>query len=265
MQGKDRKFILLSFDVEEFDMPLNYGQSVVTDEQLEIGHKGLQTVMDMLETFPLVKATFFTTGHFANRYPNSIYKISLHHEIASHSYFNSGYVENHLFLSKQTLESITQQPVYGLRMPQMSEVDIEMVKNTPYVYDSSINPTWLPTRYNNLQKPRRFFLENGVIRIPASVSTYLRIPLFWLSFKTFPYKLFSLLAKATLKTDGYLCLYFHPWEFVDITSYQIPWYAKRQCKGDLLEKMARLIRELSKEADFITMYEFSQYVKRGTL
>ena len=33
--------ILLSFDVEEFDMPLEYGFPIPPDQQMEIGKKGL--------------------------------------------------------------------------------------------------------------------------------------------------------------------------------------------------------------------------------
>ena len=261
MQGKDRNYVLLSFDVEEFDMPLNYGQFIDKDEQLDIGHKGLLTLMNMLGKHTSLKGTFFTTAFFANKYPDSICKISLSHEIASHTYFNSSFKEKDFLLSKQALEAIINKRVYGLRMPQMREVDINKVKEVPYVYDASINPTWLPRRYNNLHRPRSYFVEKEVIRIPASVSPFFRIPLFWISFKIFPYYLFIHLARAALKKDGYLCLYFHPWEFIDISSYRIPWYAKRQSKTVLLGKLEQLIKDLSKEADFITMYEFSQQIK----
>jgi len=53
---------------------------------------------------------------------------------------------------------------------------------------------------------------------------------------------------------------FHPWEFTDITDYHLPWYAKRHCGELMLKKLTILIRDLKKEADFITMQD---YVERN--
>jgi hypothetical protein len=35
-----RPVILLTFDVEEFDMPLEYGQRIGEAEQMRVGHEG---------------------------------------------------------------------------------------------------------------------------------------------------------------------------------------------------------------------------------
>ncbi len=58
MQRKDKKYILLSFDVEEFDTPLNYKDYIGPNEQLAIGQKGLLNLMKMLAFHEKVKATF---------------------------------------------------------------------------------------------------------------------------------------------------------------------------------------------------------------
>ena len=260
MPGKDRKFILLSFDVEEFDIPLKYNQRIGENEQLLIGHKGLLNIMEMLGGHEQVTGTFFTTSHFAKRFPESIRKISLHHEIASHTCFNSSFKINDLLISKNELETIIQKPIFGLRMPQMQEPVMDIVSKVPYAYDASLNPTWIPGHYNNLRKSRTTFHEKGVIRIPASVSPNLRIPLFWLSFKNFPYSYFKYLANAALKKDGYLSLYFHPWEFTDISCYSIPWYTKRPDNYVLLNKLHRLINDFKNETDFIGMHDFSNQI-----
>lgn len=122
-----------------------------------------------------------------------------------------------------------------------------------YQYDSSINPTWLPGRYNNFHLPRTIYHEGGVKRIPASVSPGIRIPLFWLSFKNMPYSLYLELCKQTLSKDGYCCLYFHPWEFTPIEQFGLPGYTRRWCGPKLVERLRRLVTDLSKEADFGTM------------
>lgn len=256
MQGKNRKFVLLSFDVEEFDTPLNYNQHIGLQEQLAVGHKGLMNLMELLGSEEQVTCTFFTTACFAENFSKTVREISISHEIASHTCSNSTFNKGELELSKNILESIIQKPVYGLRMPQMQEPDMEEVSRVPYAYDASINPCWLPGRYNNWGKPRTAFREKNVIRIPASVSANLRIPLFWLSFKKFPYPYFRYLARKALEKDGYLSLYFHPWEFTDIHEYQIPRYVKLPSDNLLLFRLDRLIRDLKKDADFISMYDF---------
>lgn len=138
----------------------------------------------------------------------------------------------------------------------MRSVDMSEVKKAGYQYDSSINPTWLPGRYNNLHLPRTLYTDAGMLRLPASVSPNLRIPLFWLSFKNMPLQLFKFLAIQTLKKDGYLCLYFHPWEFVDINHYQLPLFTRRWCNDRLLDRLEETIQFLQKEGEFISTRSF---------
>jgi hypothetical protein len=90
-------------------------------------------------------------------------------------------------------------------------------------------------------------------RIPASVSPNLRIPLFWLSFKNMPYQLFKSLCIQTLHKDGYICLYFHPWEFTPINDFKLPVYTRRWCGAELVNRLMQLIGDLKNEGDFIPM------------
>ena len=158
--------------------------------------------------------------------------------------------------SKIVLEQIAQKNVTGLRMPRMRFVEIEEVKNAGYQYDSSINPTILPGRYNNLHLPRTIFQENHLTRIPASVSPKIRLPLFWLGFKNYPYPLFKKWCIDALNKDGYLCLYFHPWEFTSLQKYQLPWYAKRIDHSALVERLERLINDLGDIATFSSIENY---------
>ncbi|WP_343688356.1 polysaccharide deacetylase family protein [Chitinophaga sp.] len=250
--------ILLSFDVEEFDMPLEYGHHISLQEQLTEGFKGLQAVMQMIGQTG-IRATFFTTANFACHYPNLIKSLAADHEIASHTYFHSEFKLSHLVESRLVLEKLIDKPVLGLRMPRMMPVKMEDVKAAGYIYDSSINPTWIPGRYNNLHLPRNVYIDNDILRVPASVSPHFRIPLFWLAFKNMPYGVFKYLVKQTLVRDGHVCLYLHPWEFTDIDKYQIPGYAKRWSGELLCERLIRLIEDLSDEGEFITMYDFLKH------
>jgi hypothetical protein len=247
--------VLLSFDVEEFDMPLEYGQDVPMEQQFETGYEGFKVTMDIIDS-AAVPATLFTTANFANQYRSFMQSLKAHHEIASHTFYHSSFKNEDLLSSRTTLEDICQKPVRGLRMPRMRPVEMQAVKAAGYLYDSSINPTWVPGRYNNLGLPRTIYKQEGMLRLPASVSATLRIPLFWLSFKNFPYWLFLYWAKQAIKKDGYVCLYFHPWEFVDLSMYKIPGYTKRLAGVGLQKRLAKLISDLKVENDFCTIDEY---------
>ncbi len=259
-----RGYILLTFDVEEFDIPLEYGYKIEPDEQLEIGKKGLDVLMPLINAHA-ISTTMFTTANFALHFPEAVKQMAEHHEIGSHTYYHSRFENADLLKSKQTLEEISGKLVTGLRMPRMQKANIYEIKKAGYVYDCSINPTWIPGRYNNLHKPRVFYNEDGIIRIPASVSPIMRLPLFWLGFKNYPYKLFRRLCFKCLEADGYVCLYFHPWEFVDINQYTLPGYVKNLCGEQLLNRLNNLIQDLRKEFEFSSIQRFlnTHNIKEG--
>ncbi|MES2002945.1 MAG: polysaccharide deacetylase family protein [Bacteroidota bacterium] len=252
------RYVLLSFDVEEFDMPLEYNFAISPEEQMAVGKRGLSAIQPVLSD-PSIQATLFTTANFAMHFPKEIRELAGQHEIASHTFYHSDFTDEHLLLSKQKLEEISGQAVTGLRMPRMRKVAMSEVKKAGYAYDSSVNPTWLPGRYNNFHLPRTMYRDEGMLRVPASVSPGIRMPLFWLSFKNLPYAVFKILALQTLKKDGYLCLYFHPWEFTDIENYGLPGFTKKLNGQPLLQRLLQLINDLKKEADFITM---DAYIKQ---
>ncbi len=250
-------FVLLSFDVEEFDLPTEYHQPIGPEEQLSVGYKGVQAIAPILQQHQ-VACTLFTTAHYATHFPSQIQELAIQHEIASHTYYHSTFEEGHLLQSRLQLEEISGKPVTGLRMPRMKKVAMSEVKKAGYQYDSSINPTYIPGRYNNFNLPRTLYKEEGLIRIPTSVTPHFRIPLFWLAFKNFPYTLFKQLALQTLRKDGYLCLYIHPWEFVNIQQYKLPGYLTKMCGEPLQQRLYQLIYDLKKEALFTTMESFIQ-------
>ena len=256
----DNNKIILTFDVEEFDMPLEYNQTISVAEQMHIGKLGLDAITPILLQ-PDIACTLFTTANFAQHYPESIATLAQTNEIASHTFYHSSFEEKDLLLSKIALEKIIGQPIFGLRMPRMRAVAMQAVIDAGYSYDSSINPTYLPGRYNNFHLPRKKYVDAGMVRFPVSVTPNLRIPLFWLSFKNFPYFLFKKLAIQTLKKDGYLSLYFHPWEFTDISHIQIPIFTKRHAGTVLLNRLQQLITDLKNEGSFCTMHQYLQLNK----
>ena len=250
--------IALTFDVEEFDLPLEYGQSITPADQMLIGNNGLTAVTALLLQHQ-IECTLFTTANFATHFPNEIKALAQVHEIASHSFYHSSFEIADLLKSKQALEQITGKPITGLRMPRMLAVDMKDVLHAGYQYDSSINPTYIPGRYNNLKLPRKMYMQENLLRMPVSVTPNLRFPLFWLSFKNLPYAVFKQMAIQTLKKDGYLSLYFHPWEFTDISHIKIPFYTKRHSGTVLLNRLNQLIIDLKKEGSFCSIQHLLEF------
>ncbi len=234
--------IYLSFDIEEFDMPKEYGYDIAFERQIAISRKGLTAILDLLKKHQM-RATFFSTVVFAQQVPDLINRlIEEGHELASHTYYHSDFENEHLKRSKEALEQQFWVTVEGLRMPRMLEVSAEEVKKAGYRYNSSVNPTFLPGRYNKLHVPKRFFNENGLWQIPAAVSWF-RFPLFWLSFHNLPLWLYRFLLKRSVKSIGYAALYFHPWEFTDLhqKEFNFPAYVMRNSGEKMITRFDSLL------------------------
>ena len=234
--------IYLSFDIEEFDMPKEYGYDIAFERQIAISRKGLTAILDLLKKHQM-RATFFSTVVFAQQVPDLINRlIEEGHELASHTYYHSDFENEHLKRSKEALEQQFGVTVEGLRMPRMLEVSAEEVKKAGYRYNSSVNPTFLPGRYNKLHVPKRFFNENGLWQIPAAVSWF-RFPLFCLSFHNLPLWLYRFLLKRSVKSIGYAALYFHPWEFTDLhqKEFNFPAYVMRNSGEKMIARFDSLL------------------------
>jgi len=237
--------ILLSYDVEEFDMPMEYGGAIDLQQQLAISTQGMERLLTLLGKYG-IKCTFYCTATFALNRKALIQELNKSgFEIASHGYYHSQFQEEDLKRSKDVLEEITGSQVFGYRMARMMPLNIHAVRQAGYVYNSSLNPTWIPGRYNNLKQPRIPFHEGGVLQFPASVSPRLRIPLFWLAFHNYPLDVYLALCKKALKTDGYANIYFHPWEFVDykgIGGARYPGYVTRNSGAAMIKRTEKLLQ-----------------------
>ncbi len=256
------KFILLGFDVEEFDVPLEYGQLIPEQQQMEQSLEGLIKIEDLLQRLQ-VPATFFTTANFALKYPAVIQRLAATHEIASHTFYHSKFQDSDLLDSRLELERITGRKITGLRMPRMNVLPEKLVKEAGYLYDSSLHPTWIPGKYNHFGRPRKYYFQEELLCIPASVSPFLRIPLFWLSFKNFPFAIYKRLSLQALRRYGYLVLYFHPWEFTSLDCYRIPRYVRKPDGDPLLKRLEKLLFFLKSKGRFITMDEFRCIASRN--
>ncbi|HDK42737.1 MAG TPA: polysaccharide deacetylase, partial [Candidatus Pacearchaeota archaeon] len=182
------KRILLTFDVEEFDLPREFNQNISEEEMYEISKNGLFAVINLLDKHS-IKATFFTTSNFAKKYPKIIKDLSKQgHEIACHGYSHSDDYLNSLSnikIAKQEIEKIIKSKINGFRAPRFKIKNILGLSEFGFIYDSSLHPTWIPGRYMNLFKKRKIHKIEDITEIPLSTLPILRLPIFWLAFKNF--------------------------------------------------------------------------------
>ncbi len=256
-----RPCVLLSFDVEEFDIPGEYGRDLDAATQFAVSWAGLNAVLALLAQLQ-VRATFFVTANFALQYPELIRDMAQTHEIASHGFYHGSFQRGDLAESKRAIAAISQTPVQGFRMARLQPVDDADIHAAGYDYNSSLNPTWIPGRYNHLTKPRRYYYAHQVLNIPVSVTPLVRFPLFWLSFKNLPLWLYQWACRWTLQCDRYLVLYFHPWEFTTIQGFGLPCYIRRHAGVPMLRRLERLLSGLQPQTAFITYTEFWDQVNR---
>ena len=256
--------ILLSFDTEEFDVPREHGVDFTLEQGMEVSIAGTIRILDMLKQND-VKATFFCTGNFATHAPEVMKRIiDEGHEVACHGVDHWEPKETDFMKSKEIVESITGRKVYGYRQPRMFAVVESEIKRAGYSYNSSLNPAFIPGRYMHLTEKRTWFMKDGVLQIPASVSPWFRFPLFWLSLHNQPWTWYKVLTNWTLRHDGYFVTYFHPWEFYDLKAhpeFKMPFIIRNHSGMEMVERLDRLIKQFKKHHyNFITFKEFTDNV-----
>lgn len=249
--ARQARKILFSVDLEEFDIPEEYGFSVPVEQKLEVSLRGMQK-LDTLMDEHKVQATIFTTAFWALQFPGYMKELAAKHEIASHTFYHDRFNTEDLLSSRLTLTEISGQDVVGLRMPRMQDISRKDIKDAGYAYDSSLHPTWLPGRYNHFNKPRKLFQNEGIWELPASVTPVMRIPIFWLAFKNFPLFFYKTLCNHIMNHDGYIVFYVHPWEFTDLAAYPLPGIVKKIDGDMLLNRLENLFRYLNARGEFVT-------------
>lgn len=178
-----------------------------------------------------VRATFFTLGWIAERYPQSIRRIAeAGHEIASHGYdharvftLDPGKFAEDIRKTREILEDATGQPVIGYRAPSFS-IDprslwaFDVLAEQGYKYSSSVAPV-VHDHYGWRQAPRFAFRPvagSDLIEIPVTTAL---LGLRRLAaggggfFRVLPYG-FSrwAIAQVNREDERPAVFYFHPWE-----------------------------------------------------
>lgn len=183
------------------------------------------------------KATFFTLGWIAERYPQVVTQIVANgHELASHGYghFRASdqteaafYADVHL--SKVLLEDLSGQLVKGYRAPSFSIGTGNLwafgcLERAGYQYSSSIYPI-RHDHYGMPDAPRFAHRVGQLTEIP--VTTVRSLARNWPAsgggyFRLLPYGVSRWLLRQVNQVDGQSAIfYFHPWE-IDPEQPRIP-------------------------------------------
>jgi polysaccharide deacetylase family protein (PEP-CTERM system associated) len=178
-----------------------------------------------------VKATFFTLGWIAERYPELVRKIVAQgHELASHGYGHqrasdqgrSEFTQD-VRRSKALLEDIGGQEVVGYRAPSFSIGytnlwALDALLDAGYRYSSSIYPI-RHDHYGMPDAPRFAFYPagpDGLLEVPITTVRLMQrnLPAGGGGyFRLLPYSLSRWMMERVNRVDGEPALfYFHPWE-----------------------------------------------------
>lgn len=258
----DTKYISLSFDIEEFDVPKEHGIDIELTDSMKVSVAGTKQILSVLRKYN-VKATFFCTTTFAINAPEVISEIIKDgHEVASHGCNHFSPSENDPKESKDYFDKLGIK-IMGYRQPRMFPVSDEVLLKCGYEYNSSLNPAFIPGRYMHLKTPRKIFVTNGLVQVPAAVTKIFRIPLFWLSIHHFPLRIYLWLLKKTVKNDGHAVIYMHPWEFFDLSGSKdmnVPYLIRHNSGAPMIKKLESIVVGMQTAGfSFCTIKEYLQH------
>lgn len=249
--------ILLSFDTEEFDVPKEHGVNFSLDEGMKVSIEGITRILDVLDR-TCVKATFFCTGNFVRNAPHIMQRIiESGHEIAGHGVDHWKPEASDVSEVKRIIKEELGIDIKGYRQPRMFPVSDEEIASNGYIYNSSLNPAFIPGRYMHLATPRKPFLKAGVLQIPASVTPVIRFPLFWLALHNLPEKFYHLLVRWVLTGSDCFVTYFHPWEFFDLKQnpqFRMPFIIRNNSGKEMCRRLENLIEMLNKRGEYFGTY-----------
>ena len=251
-----KRAILLTWDVEEYDAPADFGAPPLADGGLS---RGAEIWRQWLETSARWKApgTVFVTARLAEAAPDLLRETRQRgYEVASHAWSHAKDADLNLEKSRLRITDLAGAEVVGFRSPRLRPVSLQDVKSAGYRYDASSNPAIVPGRYWRTPEKRKPHQAGGIWQVPASVLPLVRFPLFWASFHLLPLPLYLTACRLLVAWDGVLTLYFHPWELSELNEKEFPWWIRRRSKTRRIERMEILIRSLSEYGDFRTVRSY---------
>jgi len=222
----------MTVDVEEYFQVWAFAKTTTQAEWETFPSRVNESVATTLRLFDEaeIKATFFTLGWIAERYPEMIRTIAdAGHEIASHGYAHKKITEqspqefrNDVVRAKEILEEASGQTVIGYRAPSFSISSdnlwaLDVLHDTGHLYSSSIYPV-VHDHYGMPEASRFPFRAKpgGILEIPISTAR-----IFGKNFpcggggyfRLVPYSYFRWATRRLNEVEGQSSVfYFHPWE-----------------------------------------------------
>jgi peptidoglycan/xylan/chitin deacetylase (PgdA/CDA1 family) len=211
--------------------------------------EGLPKLLALLETRG-IRATFFTTGEVAQKYPEAVRAVLAGgHELACHGMSHTAFTTLSRDAARAEIAesaSILRRyaPVTSFRAPYLKFPDayLGLLEEARFTVDSS-QAKYKKAYYDS----RRAGVQTSLRRIPASLtSSALRIP--------------RLLREAYVRSVSEpVVLFVHPWEFVDLRKEKLRFDCRFrtgdvaiECVGDVLQGMQR------RGARFMTIEELGR-------
>lgn len=191
-----------------------------------------------------IPATYFTTGEVADRYPSAVRAlVSAGHELGCHGVSHTAFDTLDVNTARWEITSSAERlrdfaEVTSFRAPYLRfpEAYVRLLEDAAFTLDSSL------ARYKRSYRAPR--LPTTLTRIPATMtSSMLRLPAWvrnpWLASFRDP-----------------VVLFVHPWEFVDLTRYDLRWDCRLGTGEPALRALGEVIRFFQqRDARFVTMRE----------
>lgn len=214
-----------------------------------------------------IKATFFTLGWIAERYPAMVKRIAdSGHELASHGYAHlrasdqtPAEFSDDISRSKALIEDISGRQVLGYRAPSFSIGSrnlwaLDSLLKAGYRYSSSIYPV-AHDHYGMPSAPRFPFFpngESGLLEIPITTVRFMNknLPAGGGGyFRFFPYQLSRWLIHRVNRDDRQPGIfYFHPWEIDPLQPRQKNVSLKTRFRHYInLSRTEQRLRELTRD------------------
>lgn len=227
-----KKTNAFTIDVEDYFQVSAFEHAIDRNNWANLEHRVSSNIDKSLQILSdqNVKATFFTLGWVAERYPQIVTKIVDNgHELASHGYghqrisdLSRSEFKTDLVKAKNILEDISGQPIIGYRAPSYSIGQkniwaLAVLAETGHQYSSSIYPI-MHDHYGYPEAPRFKFRDEktGLIEIPITTVKILN-RLYPAGgggfFRFYPYALSKWMINRVNKMDKQSTVfYLHPWE-----------------------------------------------------
>ena len=230
----------LTIDVEDYFQVSAFAPYIARADWEQRECRVVRNVSRILELLAArgTKATFFTLGWIAERYPDLVRRIVREgHELASHGYgherasdLNEAAFSLDIRRAKELLEDLAGSEVAGYRAPSFSIGTANLwafdcLARAGYRYSSSIYPI-RHDHYGMPDSPRfAYRVDAGLLEVPITTLRLFNRNLPSSGggyFRLLPYALSRWMLQRVNTGDGQAAIfYFHPWE-IDVGQPRIP-------------------------------------------